>query len=137
MSFHLLADCTEYDHGDNFPSNFEQDIVKSNIVKSNGLTFGSKSKGNCHHNHIPFNLKAIANLFLRIDRKNSVPITTMLEKLHPLSESLASTGIMRGQLRAPCNPSDHHSTVILGGLRRGLELFLHYTERCQSLGQWM
>ena len=36
-----------YDGGDSSPFKFEL----------NGIPFGSKSKGNCYHDHIPFNLK--------------------------------------------------------------------------------
>ena len=37
-----------YDRGDSFPSDF----------KPNGIPFGSKNqKEDCHHDHIPFNLK--------------------------------------------------------------------------------
>ena len=36
-----------YDRGDSFPFNFEP----------NGIPFGSKSKENCRHNYISFNMK--------------------------------------------------------------------------------
>ena len=45
--FYSLSNWMGYDRGDSFPFYFEQ----------NGVPFGSKSKGNCHHDHIPFNVK--------------------------------------------------------------------------------
>ena len=41
-----------YGRGDSFPFDFEP----------NGIPFGSQSKENCHHNHIPFDLKANGNI---------------------------------------------------------------------------
>ena len=35
-------------------------------------------------------------------------------------KGLASLGILGDQLRAPCNPLDHHSTLVLMGLRRAV-----------------
>ena len=45
-----------YDRGDSFPFDFE----------SNGISFGSKSKENYHHDHIPFNLKGIGYIVLSV-----------------------------------------------------------------------
>ena len=44
LNFHFLSHWMGYDRGDSIPFDFEP----------NGIPFGSKSKGNCHHNHIPF-----------------------------------------------------------------------------------
>ena len=41
-----------YDRGDSFPFDFEP----------NGIPFGSKSKVNCHHDHIPFTVKWNGNI---------------------------------------------------------------------------
>ena len=40
-----------YDRGDSFPFDFEP----------NGIPFGSKSKENLQHDHIPFNVKGNGN----------------------------------------------------------------------------
>ena len=45
-----------YDRGDSFPFDFEQ----------NGIPFGSKSKENCHDDHITFNLKGNGNIFFLV-----------------------------------------------------------------------
>ena len=46
--FNFLSNLIGYDHDDSFPFDFEL----------NGIPFGSENrKENCHHNHIPFNLK--------------------------------------------------------------------------------
>ena len=45
-----------YDLGNNFPFDFEPD----------GTAFGSKSKGNCHHDHIPFNTKGNGNIVFSV-----------------------------------------------------------------------
>ena len=60
-----------YDRGDSIPFDFEP----------NGIPFGSKSKGkgnqmefhlvqnrkeNCHHDHIPFNVKGIGNIVFSV-----------------------------------------------------------------------
>ena len=48
LFFHFLASWIGNDHGDSFPFDFEL----------NGNPFGSENrKENCHHDHIPFNLK--------------------------------------------------------------------------------
>ena len=48
LDFHSLSNLMEYDCGDSFPLDFEQ----------NGILFGSKSREeNCHDDHIPFTLK--------------------------------------------------------------------------------
>ena len=41
-----------YDRGDSFPFDFEP----------NEIPFGSKSLVNCHHDHIPFNVKGNGNI---------------------------------------------------------------------------
>ena len=42
-----------YDRDDSFPFDF----------KPNGIPFGSKNqKENCHHDHIPFNVKGIESI---------------------------------------------------------------------------
>ena len=49
-----------YDRDDSFPFDFEP----------NGIPFGSKSKENCHHDHIPFNVKGNVNIvFLSVKRQ--------------------------------------------------------------------
>ena len=45
-----------YDHGDSFPFDFE----------SNGITFSSESKENCHHDHIPFTVKGNGNIVFSV-----------------------------------------------------------------------
>ena len=45
-----------YDRGDSFPFDFEPI----------GIPFGSKSKGNGHHDHIPFNVKGNGNIFFSV-----------------------------------------------------------------------
>ena len=42
----------KYDLGDSFPFDFEP----------NGIPFASNRKKNCHHNHIPFNVKGNRNI---------------------------------------------------------------------------
>ena len=46
-----------YDRGDSFPFDFEP----------NGNPFGSENrKENCHHDHIPFNVKGNANIVFSV-----------------------------------------------------------------------
>ena len=45
-----------YDRGDSIPFDFEP----------NGIKFGSKSKGNYHHDHISFNLKVNGNIVFSV-----------------------------------------------------------------------
>ena len=45
-----------YDRGDNFPLDFEP----------NEIPFGSKSKLNCQHDHIPFNLIGNGNIVFSV-----------------------------------------------------------------------
>ena len=45
-----------YDRGDSFPIDF----------KPNSVKFGSKSKGKCHHDHIPFNLRGNGNMVFSV-----------------------------------------------------------------------
>ena len=45
-----------YDRGDSFPFNFEP----------NGIPISSKSKGNCHHDYIPFNSKGNGNIVFSV-----------------------------------------------------------------------
>ena len=45
-----------YDRDESYPLEFEP----------NGIQFGSKSKGNCHHDHIPFNEKGIGNIVFSV-----------------------------------------------------------------------
>ena len=45
-----------YDRGHSFPFDFEL----------NRIPFDSKSKENCHHDHIPFNVKGIGNIFFSV-----------------------------------------------------------------------
>ena len=40
-----------YDHGDSFPFDFEP----------NGILLDQNQKENCHHDHIPFNMKGIGS----------------------------------------------------------------------------
>ena len=48
LSFYFLSNWMGYDRGDSFPFDFQP----------NGIPFGSENrKENCHHDHIPFNLK--------------------------------------------------------------------------------
>ena len=47
LAFHFLSNWIEYDRGYGFPFDFEP----------NGISFGSKSKKNCHHDHMPLILK--------------------------------------------------------------------------------
>ena len=51
-----------YDRDDNFPLNFEP----------NGIPSGSKSKENCHHDHIPFNVKGIGSIVFSVYAHESV-----------------------------------------------------------------
>ena len=54
-----------YDRGDSFPFDFEPDKIP----------FGSENlRENCHHDHIPFNLKGNGNIVF------SVYATEMLEE---------------------------------------------------------
>ena len=53
LIFHFLSYGMGYDHDDSFPFDFEP----------NGIPFGSENrKENCHHDHIPFNLKGNGNI---------------------------------------------------------------------------
>ena len=55
-----------YDRGDSFPYDFEP----------NRYPFGSKSKGKCHHDHIPFNMKRNGNIVFSVhqpEAKNLAP----------------------------------------------------------------
>ena len=45
-----------YDCGDSCPFDFEP----------NGIPFGSNREENCHHDHIPFNLKGIGNIVFSV-----------------------------------------------------------------------
>ena len=46
-----------YDRGDSLPFDFQP----------NGITFGSENrKENCHHDHIPFNVKGNVNIVLSV-----------------------------------------------------------------------
>ena len=48
-----------YDRGDSFPFDFEPNIIQ----------FGSENrKENCHHDHIPFNLKGNGNIDFSVYR---------------------------------------------------------------------
>ena len=53
-----------YDRGDRFPFDFEP----------NGNPFGSPSKGKCHHDHIPLNLKGngILVFSVQVEREDGV-----------------------------------------------------------------
>ena len=57
LYFLFLSLWMGYDRGDNFPYDF----------KPNGIPFGSENrKENCHHDHIPFNVKGNGNSFLSV-----------------------------------------------------------------------
>ena len=56
LVFHFLSDWMGYDRGYSFHFKFEP----------NGIPFGSKSKENCHHDHIPFNLKGKGNIVFSV-----------------------------------------------------------------------
>ena len=45
-----------YDRGDSFLFDFEPNLNP----------FGSKSKGNCHYDHIPFNVKGNGNIVFSV-----------------------------------------------------------------------
>ena len=45
-----------YGPGDSFPFDFEP----------NGIQFGSKLKGNCNYDHIPFNVKGTGNIVFSV-----------------------------------------------------------------------
>ena len=45
-----------YDQGDSFPFDFEP----------NGISLSSKSKENCQHDHIPFNVKGNGNIVFSV-----------------------------------------------------------------------
>ena len=66
-----------YDRGDSIPFDFEP----------NGIPFGSKSKGNCHHDHIPFNLKGIENIVFSVSATN---ITQQFEILFEQRKNVLS-----------------------------------------------
>ena len=48
-----------YDRDESYPLEFEP----------NGIQFGSKSKGNCQYDHIPFNLKGNGIFFFHFNGK--------------------------------------------------------------------
>ena len=52
-----------YDRGDSFSFDFEP----------NRNPFGSKTKGNCQHDHIPFNLKGNGNIVFSVNCTKCVP----------------------------------------------------------------
>ena len=53
LGFHFLPHWMGYDCGDSFPVDFEP----------NGIPFGSENRQeNCHHDHIPFNVKGKGNI---------------------------------------------------------------------------
>ena len=67
-------------------------------------------------------------------------ITIVMEKRQrsdvKLSESLTSLALIWAQVGAPWNPSDHHSTIVLRGIR-GHAIGPHSAEKRQLLGQPM
>ena len=96
LAFHFLSHWMGYDRCDSFPSDFEP----------NGILFGLKSKGtvflsimnqmeshliqnwkkNCHHYHIPFNLKGNRILLFCTGGKKRVKKTLGKMKLANLNE---------------------------------------------------
>ena len=60
MDFLLVQNRMGYDRGASFPFNFEP----------NGLPFSSENrKENCHHGHIPFNVKGNRNIVFSVHTK--------------------------------------------------------------------
>ena len=57
-----------YDRGDSFPYDFQPNVIpfwlKIYDFKPNGVPFGSNRKENCHHDHIPFNVKGNGNIVI-------------------------------------------------------------------------
>ena len=57
LYLHFLSHWMGYDRDDSFPYDFEP----------NRISFGSESrKENCHHDHIPFNMKENGNIVLSV-----------------------------------------------------------------------
>ena len=56
LYFHFLSHWMGYDRGDSFSFDFEP----------NGIPFGSNRKENCHHDHIPFNVKGNGNIVFSV-----------------------------------------------------------------------
>ena len=61
-----------YDGGDSFPFDFEP----------NGFPFGSKLKGKCRHDHIPFNLKGNGILVFSVWAEEKLQTGRHLIMLH-------------------------------------------------------
>ena len=60
LYFHFLSYWTGYDRDDSFPFDFEP----------NGIPFGSENRNeNCHHDHIPFNVKENGNIVFSVYEK--------------------------------------------------------------------
>ena len=57
-----------YDRGDGFPFDFEP----------NGIPFGSENrKENCHHDHIPFNVKGNGNIVFSVQSNATQNCTSL------------------------------------------------------------
>ena len=57
-----------YDRGDSFPFDF----------KSNGVPLVQNRKENCHHDHIPLNLKGIGNIVFSVQKRKgsgTIPVS--------------------------------------------------------------
>ena len=90
-----------YDRGDSFPFDFE----------SNGIPFGSENrKGTCHHDHIPFNVKANGNLVFSVRAKivgivGTIGIAFFFVIERPIGVPLWGRGPYGAKLRFSIKPS--------------------------------
>ena len=95
-----------YGRDDSFSFDFEP----------NGIPFGSENrKENCHHDHIPFNVKGIGNIVFSVYKNSQTGKTSPIRLI-----AVRQTGVSRhqgGPIEGPLKPPVHHSTTILRGLR--------------------
>ena len=93
-----------YDRGDSFPFDFEP----------NGILFGSENwKENCHHEHIPFNVKGIGSIVFSVyNNETSIIHISVLET--------SDSRHHKGPIEGPLIPLVYHNTIRLRGLREPL-----------------
>ena len=96
LYFHFLSHWMGYDHGDSFPFDFLNQM-EFHLVQN--------GKENCHHDHIPFNVKGTGNTVFSVYSQKQQWSDVQL------SERLASLGIMGTQLRVPLKPPVYHCTM--------------------------
>ena len=90
-----------YDHGDSFPFDFQP----------NGIQFGSNREENCHHDHIPFNLKGNR---IRVFSVFTVCLISLLSAAR-VPDRLNVRHISLDYLFPVWKQLKHHDTMVLRG----------------------